>query len=430
MTIDWNQIQDRVRLASLMTGPKEAVLREAKFIKLTETGTGAVAKLRLQSRLSASMLERLLLPDLRRAFEFQTGRPTEFELEVTSRQECFPLEQLAPDIFAQGPAAGDSSLAQVRFRERLTLDETMNFDSFIQTNENRFALQIVREFSLFSNLGFSVVTIHGPAGVGKSHLLHGAGLNAKLAGQGVRVKVITGDDFITDFQTSIAKKNMGDFKRRYRLETDLLLVDDLHSLCRAKATQEEFFNLLNHIASSGRRIMITSDRTIASLDGLEERIKSRLSGGLVIAMDYPSEESRCTILTQKLQANGMKLEPAITKVIARKAGPCVRTLEGMVNKITMLARANQLNREMLNHLVGGLKEPELKLTPLELMQAVSEKYGITLNELRGRARSALYVTARRESMRRLKVELGLSVAEIGRLHLRNHSTVLNALKKA
>lgn len=428
MNVDWNQIQESVRLNAGMVGPRDAILREVKLIGTTDTGLGTVARLSLKSKLSAAMLERLLLPDIKKAFEAQTGKPALFELEVESKQECFPIEQLSPGLFNGLPENFAQGSTNLRFKERLSLDVAMSFGSFIETSENRFAVSSVREFSAFSPLGFSVLTLHGPSGVGKSHLLHAAGLHAKSTSPNARVKIVTGDEFITDFQAAIVKKNMGDFKRRYRHETEILLVDDLHSLCRAKATQEEFFNLMNHIASTERRLIITSDRPICSLEGLEDRIKSRLNGGLVVPMDRPSEDSRREILLRKLEDRGIRVDASTIEEIARRAGSCIRSIEGVVNTLGMLARTGHLNNESLSQIVSCMKAPEVKQSCMEIMAQVAGEHKLSLDELRGKNRAKVHVEARRISMRRLKLELGLSVSEIGRLHLRDHSTVLNALK--
>ena len=372
------------------------------------------------------MLERLLLPDLKKAFEEHTGKSTLFEIEVESKQECFDLDALVPDLAKE---TDGKVLPTYRFRDRLTLDQNLSLDSFIETPENMLAVYAAKEYSGSTCVKVSSLILHGPSGVGKTHLLHGAGLKARELSRNIRVKVVTGDDFISDFQASITKRNMGDFRRRYRLETDFLLIDDLHSLCRAKSTQEELFNLMNHIANTGRMLMITSDRPIQSLDGLEDRIKSRLMGGLVIPVNQPSEHSRAVILENKLLQAGINAPKELIVEMARKSGTCVRSLEGMVNTFAMLDRAGQLNRKTLAALVSGMEEVPEKLTASSIMIDVAAKHGLTLEHLRGKSRQKEHVAARRESMRRLKDDLGYSLSEIGRLHLRDHSTVAAALKR-
>jgi chromosomal replication initiator protein len=259
-------------------------------------------------------------------------------------------------------------------------------------------------------------------------LLHAAGNHAKTMHPSTRVKVVTGDEFITDFQSAISKKNMGDFRRRYRLETDLLLVDDLHSISRAKATQEEFFNLMNHIASTGRRMAITCDRPIDSLEGLEERIRSRLSGGLAIPMERPSAEGRVAILAIKLKRRGILLPENVLKDLSLSTEGCVRTLEGLVNRLAFMHRSGCLDAQSIRQMIKDVPVAPVRLTSSDIMNEVAKRYNLTLEDLRSKSRSRVQVSARRESMRRMKEELGLSLSEIGRLHLRDHSTVVHALR--
>ncbi len=449
MTVSWSQLHNKLKSYGKLNGPKEAVLRQVKLSEVVKSPTGLTVRLAVESGLSASMLERLLLAEIRTAFLELTGMPTQVEIEVSSRQAAFPLDAIAPDLVDSSESADlaldlalDSSLsfaqaqnetstegfAAVRFRDRLSLDSDLNFESMVETAENRFGLVSMRDFAENSSLGFSVVTVHGPSGVGKSHLLHATGLSARRLQPSLRVKIVTGDEFITDFQSAITKKNMGDFRRRYRLETDFLLVDDLHSISRAKATQEEFFNLMNHISATGRRLAITCDRPIQSLDGLEERIQSRLVGGLVVPMRHPEESSRRLILARKLASRGVEIDEVILSEIARRHGPCVRSLEGVVNTLAMLRRTGSLNQEIITQVLGTRQFVSAKLSPTDIMSDVASHHRLTVDDLRGRSRTRVHIVARRESMRRLQKELGLSVTEIGRLHLRNHATVLNALR--
>jgi len=433
MTVTWNQLQSKLKTSGKLNGPKEAILRQVKLSGIMASDAGLTAKLAVDSSLSASMIERFLMSEIRSAFVELTGIPTQIELEVLSRQEAFPLESIAPDLLEEAePPEPMTHFSTVRFKDRMALDPQLNFDSLIETAENRFGRISMREFAENTELGFSVVAIHGPSGVGKSHLLHAAGLRARELQPALRVKIVTGDEFITDFQSAISKKNMGDFRRRYRLETDFLLVDDLHSISRAKATQEEFFNLMNHIAGTGRRLAITCDRPIHSLEGLESRIQSRLSGGLVVSVQHPSEPSRRLILSRKLAARGVALEDDQLARIVACAGPCVRSLEGIVNTLAMLRRTQSLNQEVLAQVLGASQflqsVPPARKSPDEIMNDVAKRHRLSLEDLRGRSRSRMHVVARRESMRRLQNELGLSVSEIGRLHQRNHATVLSALR--
>ena len=437
MTVNWNAVQAEIKSNSNIAGPREALLKEVKLSGVADLGSGAVATLSLKSKFSVQMLEKLLMPELKRAFEIQMGKPVSFEFEVESSQESFSFEDLQPEgAGSQGAMSEAQSLtnslfpqASVQFKERLRLNPLFTLKTLVETQENILAVRSVEQFISTEASLFSVLTFQGPSGVGKTHLLHSAGWRSRAFFPSLRTKVLTADEFITDFQTAISKKNMGDFRRRYRLETDLLLVDDLHSIARAKGTQEEFFNLMNAFGSTGRKIIITSDRPIDQIEGLEERIKSRINGGLVIPVSHPCELSRMVILRSKLIAAHIHLDAEMIALLCRTAGPCIRALDGIIHKVSMLMRLNALNRESIEKMMGGHVTQIQALRPEVILQQVAEKHGLNPADLKSTSRVKNVVEARRDSMIRMRDELKLSASEIGRLHNRDHSTVLAVLKK-
>ena len=426
MNLNWTHVQSDIRSAPHFSGPREALLKEIKLVCLSDLGTGAVARLSLNSKFSIQMFERLLMDDFKAAIERRLEKPVSFEFEVSSSQESFDLE--APEELPVASEATDSG--QVYFREKFRLNPSMNLNLFVRTQENELARRAVELFISPEPQNFAVLTFEGASGAGKTHLLHGAGWRSKEILPNHRVKVLTGDEFITEFQMAIAKKSMADFRRRYRLETDLLLIDDLHSIARAKGTQEELFNIMNHYLSSGRRLMMTSDRAVSEIEGLEDRIKSRLLGGLVVHVPHPSPVSRREILQSKLALNGLNVEADLLDRLLAKTGPCVRSIDGVFHKLQMLSKLNALNRGAIEAIIGqSPSTARVRLEPLAILEQVAVKHGLTVEDLKSKARARRYIDARRESMTRLRNELGLSTPEIGRLHNRDHSTVLATLGK-
>lgn len=428
MSTIWNTVVSRLKNDSSVTGPKLALLKQAKFLGFEEKDAHVYARLSVKSSLSVSLFQALVLPDLLKALEEKCGRPVKVEFEINSTQECFSPETLL-DAGHDPVVKPELQESPIRFKSRLALNSAMTLNSFVETDETRYAIRAVQQYCQPGPVPFPLLTFFGPSGVGKTHLLHAAGWEMQLRLTNPKLRILSGDDFITDFQTAIVKKTMGDFRRRYRLETDVLLIDDLHSVCRAKGTQEELFNIVNHYVGTGRRLIFTCDNDVSKLDGLEDRLRSRLLGGLMLSLPHPSEQSRRRILKAKLESVNVHLKDEMLDRLAAILGPCVRSLEGTAHKLGLLQKGGRLDLKEIMTLIPSLSAPpEERRGPESILKEVAAKHGLKLRDLRGRGRSQPLVDARRESMRRMRDELGLSLNEIGRFHQRDHSTVIALLK--
>jgi chromosomal replication initiator protein len=419
----WNSVVSRLKSEVFVSGPKLALLKQAKLVHFEERESQMHALLSVPSSLSASLFQHMVLPEILEGLSQKVGRPVHVEFEINSTQQSF-----APETLLTEPVLRLQE-TPIRFKTKLTLNPSQTLNTFVETSENRFAIRAVQQYCHPDAVPFPILTFFGPSGVGKTHLLHAAGWEMQLRLAHPKLRILSADDFITDFQTAIAKKAMGDFRRRYRLECDVLLIDDLHSICRAKGTQEELFNLINHFVGTGRRIIFASSNEVGSLEGLDDGLRSRLLGGLMIGLKYPSEESRKRILRAKLESADLHLKDEMIERLAAGLGPCVRSLEGVAHKLGLVNRGGRLDLKEIMALIPSLSAPpEEPKGPDAILKEVAVKHGFKIRDLKGRNRSHPLVQARRESMRRMRDELGLSLGEIGRYHQRDHSTVIALLK--
>ena len=197
-------------------------------------------------------------------------------------------------------------------------------------------------------------------------------------------------------------------------------------------TQEGFFHTFNALHLSGKQIVITSDRPISGLKLLEDRITSRLSGGLVVDIQFPDFETRLDILKQKSKIKNIKLDDQILSFIANRVYHNVREMEGSLNKVLALSEltGKTLDLEATEELLGAPEDSGVYSDPDEIIQKVAGYYQITIEDLKGKSREQKYATPRQVAMFILREDSKINLSSIGKLFGgRDHSTVLHAIRR-
>jgi chromosomal replication initiator protein len=318
--------------------------------------------------------------------------------------------------------------------QALPVDARYNFDNFIVGKSNELAYNAALAMADPGTPGFNPLFLHGTTGLGKTHLMHAIG-NAYLArNRQARVAYLSAEKFMVEFLAAMRAKDTISFKQRLR-SVDLLMIDDVQFIAGKDSTQEEFFHTMNEIIGAGKRLVITADRSPQNLEGIQDRILSRMAWGLVADINPADYELRLNILHAKVAALGSRapVPDDVIEFLARKITTNVRELEGALNRVTAFALlvnkpiSLEFTRETLADI---LRAQEKKLTIDDIQRKVADYYGLKVADLLSERRAREVARPRQIAMYLAKKMTPRSLPEIGRrFGKRDHTTVMHAVKK-
>jgi chromosomal replication initiator protein len=343
-------------------------------------------------------------------------------VEIVS-EDWRPPEPRAAALSApsSGPAAGEAGL-----------NPKYSFEQFVIGDANRFAHAAALAVAELPAQAYNPLFLHGPPGLGKTHLLHAIGNYVERYGSGLRVRYATVEEFTAAFVDAVRGGDTTGFKRTFR-EVDVVLIDDVQFLARKERTREEFFHTFNALLDSGRQLVMTSDRSPEELSDLEERLIERFRSGLVVEMEPPSVDVRRAILRKRARVDGVELTDAVLEEIAGRVTSSVRALEGALIRVVAYAslKGEEPTPELARHVLKRLgAEPGAERCKLpEILNAAAEAFGVSREALRARDRRAEVATARQVTMYLAHELGGQSYSQIAREMHRDHSTVLHAVNR-
>ena len=322
----------------------------------------------------------------------------------------------------EGPAAGATYL-----------NARYTFSNFIVGSANRLAHAASLSVAERPGHAYNPLFLYGGVGLGKTHLMHAIGNAVVAKFPRKRVAYATSEKFTNEFITSIQQGKIDDFRARYR-RIDLLLIDDIQFIADKERTQEEFFHTFNAIHEDGKQIVLSSDRPPKAILTLEERLRSRFEWGLIADLTAPDLETRIAILRAKAEEQGMPITSDVIEFIARKIVSNIRELEGALNRIVAYASMGaqpisiELAQAVLSNVLYNPKKRQV--TPERIAKAVSDYYGVGMEQLQGQKREKSIVVPRQIAMYLMREETDVSLLRIGaELGGRDHSTVLHACDK-
>ena len=313
------------------------------------------------------------------------------------------------------------------------IDPNKNFDNFITGNSNKLAYEASQKVS--ENIShFNPLYIYGGVGMGKTHLLNSIGLTLKEKN---KVMFISAERFMYQFVKSIKSNDMVKFKEYFR-NTDILIIDDIQFMNGKEAMQEEFFHTFNALLDKGSQVVISADRAPNKLSRIQERIKSRFAGGLVVDIQKPDYELRSKIVKQKTEelnifySNQINISDEIQKFISSEITTSIRELVGAINRIVSFSRIyNKVPNlsEIKVVLKDLLNLAENKVT-IDLIQSkVCKFFKISKNEMLSSRRSRYLVRPRQAAIYLTKILTSKSLPEIGREFAnRDHTTIIHSVK--
>lgn len=318
------------------------------------------------------------------------------------------------------------------YTNNLDLNPKYTFDTFVIGDKNRLAHAASIAVSERPAQHYNPLFLYGGPGLGKTHLLHAIGQHAIEVNPVSRIVYITSETFVREFVNSLQFNRMDDFRNKYRT-VDILLIDDIQFISGKEGTQEEFFHTFNTLHSEHKQIVITSDRAPREIPDLEDRLRSRFSGGLLIDIKPPEFETRVAILRKKAKAEGIEIPEDAMHYIASKVETNVRELEGAF--IRVIAFSSLKNRDIdsslaeqaLMDLTTQEKRP---LTALDVQKVICMHYRIKLDDLKGKSRQRDLSHPRQVAMYLTRELTALSLPKIGKeFGGRDHSTVIHACDK-
>ena len=317
------------------------------------------------------------------------------------------------------------------------LDSRFTFSNFIVGKPNEFAHAAARRVAEGGAVTFNPLFLYGGVGLGKTHLMHAIAREYRTNFPEARVLYLSAEQFMYRFVQALRERNVLSFKEMFRTVT-VLMVDDLQFLAGKESTQEEFFHTFNALVDQGKQIVISADRAPGEIKELEERIKSRLSSGLIVDLHPTDYELRLGILQSKTDAfheqnPNVEIAPEVLEFLARRISSNVRVLEGALQRL--FAHANLLGRsislEMAESCLADiLRSSDRKLSIEEIQRKVAEHYNIRLSDLVGPKRVRTVARPRQVAMYLAKQMTTRSLPEIGRrFGGRDHTTIMHGVRR-
>ena len=331
------------------------------------------------------------------------------------------------------PAAVEEPVAEVPAGPYAApLEPRYRFENYVVGKANEVAFNAAHTLATAETVVFNPLFIHGGTGRGKTHLLHAIGHQFRASRPSAKVVYMSAEKFMVEFVAALRGNDTIKFKQQLR-SADLLMIDDVQFIAGKESTQEEFFHTMNEIISAGRRLVISSDRAPQDLDGIEPRILSRLSWGLVADINQPDLELRLNIIIKKLEALPVKVPQDVVMFLAKRISTNVRELEGALNRIAAYAMMSgrTIDLEFVTEVLANiLRANQRRISIDEIQSKVSDHYRIRKAEMTSALRAREVARPRQVAMYLSKQLTPRSLPEIGRrFGGRDHTTVIHAVRQ-
>lgn len=420
----WNRIQPTLPEAFGPTVYKGWI----KFLEFEEDLGGKVL-LSVPSRfirdwITSRYLSQLLeicqkeIPDLH-AIEIVSKSPSSGEIDTSSTS----IEPSAPT---------HDSLSQYLLENvKSVLDPRFTFENFVVGKPNELAYAAARRVAESDQVYFNPLFLYGGVGLGKTHLMHAVAWHLHQTQPKRRVIYMSAEKFMYQFIRALRHKTIINFREQLR-SVDILMIDDVQFISGKDSTQEEFFHTFNSLVDQKRQIILSADKSPSDLQGIEERMRSRLGWGLVADIHPTTYELRLGILQSKAEALSVPIPHVVIELLAHKVTSNIRELEGALNRIVahVTLVGGEISLETTHHVLKDLfKSNERYITIDDIQRCVSEHFNVRIRDIHSDKRSRSIARPRQIAMYLCKVLTTKSLPEIGRkFGGRDHTTVLHAVR--
>ena len=424
---------DRTAFETWFKKTDGVALNDGEFVVGTETA------------FISEMLTKRMSQIVERAVGHVLGEPTSVRFQVLTHADNPANGQSddgqaanAADTGADGDDSQAASMANAAsshptpasFASAPSLNARYTFDRFVVGKSNELAHAAARAVADNPGNAYNPLMLYSEVGLGKTHLMHAIGHQA--LGKGIDVRYTTAEDFTNEYIRAIHEGTTEQFRQRYR-SAGMLLLDDIQFLIGKEQTQEGFFHTFNSLYMSNVQIVITSDRPAHSLKILSERISSRLSSGLSADIQPPDYETRMAILIAKSRQLSVEVGDEVLELLGARIYSNIRELEGSLNRVVAYSDLMQrpLDVELARQIIADTQEANKRRQPSEreVIDAVSEHFGVDTDTLRGPKRDKKTALARQVAMYILREDSDMGATAIARaLGRKDHSTVLHGCK--
>ncbi len=318
------------------------------------------------------------------------------------------------------------------FQKEDGLNPSYTFDSFVVGSCNQFAHAAALAVANLPAKNYNPLFIYGGVGLGKTHLVNAIGSQVLQNDPAAKVCYLSSEKFTNELINCLRYEKMTDFRNKYRTK-DVLLVDDIQFLGGKERTQEEFFHTFNSLYDSNKQIVITSDKLPKDIPGLEERLRSRISWGLIADIQPPDIETKVAILCKKAELYNISLSNDVGLFLAGQLGTNIRELEGALTRLRAYSSltGHEIDASMAKEILRDILSDRQKAITIENIQkAVANYFNIKVSDLKSSKKLKVYTVPRQISMYLCRTMTKASFPEIGaKFGGKDHSTVIHAFRQ-
>jgi len=331
------------------------------------------------------------------------------------------------------PFENQLNLPEIHVDRETNLNPKYTFETFIVGASNELAHAAALAAADGLGTKYNPLFIYGGVGLGKTHLLQAIGNAVRLKyGNKKKVRYVTSEKFTDDLVSAIRKQSVSEFKANFR-QLDLFLIDDIQFFTSKEKTQEEFFHTFNSLYERNKQVVFTSDRPPRAIPAIEERLRSRFQGGMIVDIGFPDIETRIAILKSKAQEVQFEIKDDVIEFVATKIQKNIRELEGALNRIIFHAkmRGRQPSVQEVDALLSEILHHATRIiTAKQVIKMVADFYDLSESDLIKKSRKRDVVKPRQIAMFLLREELKTSYPAIGeKFGNRDHTTVIHACEK-
>ncbi len=373
----------------------------------------------------SEQLKARYLPKIEEAAAIALGKKVDIEF-IVDPTRALKKRQKEEQVEEEGLFTAKST------QQTPILNPKYNLENFVVGLSNNVAYAAAQ--AVVQNLGtaYNPLFFYGGTGVGKTHLMLGIGNTLLQKNPNLKVIYCSSEKLTNDYVEAIQTRRMGDFRHRYR-SVDLLLIDDVQFLSGKEGTQEEFFHTFNELVSRNSQIVLTSDKPPHEIAKLEDRLKSRFQGGLMIDIQLPDFDTRVAILKAKAHERGEEIPEESLNIIAQAFETNARELEGKLIQIiqTLKIQNKTPDPDTLREHLGQASSKKIQnISYKHVLSTICEYFNIKMSDLVGPKRQKGLVLPRHLAMHILTDELNMTVEKVGEiLGNRDHTTVMHGRDK-